>query len=213
MEKLRQKISSCRFENYIFGYATLYFFMVAPPRAFKIKARQVKTQGELANLPIYVIMTIELAVRFAIVLVMAACVEGLIGNTLYEINRIDVFFVVLMAVGTFHSLAFYLICSRVQWRRTLRALFYRLIRNTCYAILSGFTTVVPVLIWKWDHQLPPFDDGLAIQLYSGTVAFFLLLGVIEAKVMDRMPLGTHSINSTSSVNKTPKNLHAETSPL
>jgi|GEM_PF-821103 hypothetical protein len=212
MEKLRKRISACRFDNYIFGYATLYFFMVAPPRSFKIKARQQKTQGELANLPIYIIMAIELVVRFAIILLIAASIESLIGNTLYETNRIDVFFGVVMAIGTLHSITFYLIFSSAVLSSTL-TFFYRLIRNTCYALLSGFIPVIPVLILKWAHQLPPFEGGIALQLYSWTAAFFLLVGIIEAKIMVRMPLGTHLINSSRNLNNTPKNLHTEMSSL
>lgn len=189
MEKLRQKISACRFDNYIFGYATLYFFMVAPPRSFKIKARQLKTQGELANLSTSMIMAIELVVRFAIVLVMAASIEGLIGNTLYETNRLDVFFGVLMSIGTIHSIAFYVIFSSAQKSSTL-ILLYRLIRNSGYALLSGFIPVIPILIVKWVHQRPPFEDGIALQIYSGTALCFLLIGIAEAKIMNRMPLGS-----------------------
>lgn len=201
METLRRKISACRFDNYIFGYATLYFFMVAPPRSFKIKARQLKAQGELANLPIYMIMAIELVVRFAIVLVIAASMEGLLGNTLYETNRIDVFFGVILAIGSFHSIAFYLIFSRAVLSSTL-TLLYRLLRNTCYALLSGFIPVVPILMLRWVHQLPPFEGGVAFQCYSWTAAFFLLIGIIEAKIMVRMPLGTKILNPETTTNRT-----------
>ena len=207
MEKLRQKINKCRFDNYMFGYATLYFLMVAPPRVFKIKARQLKTQGELANLPTYMIMIIELAVRFAIVLVIAASIEGLIGNTLYEINHIDMFFIAIMAIGSFHSVVFYLIFRLSVHGSHSASLtqLYRFLRNMCYASLSGLIAVIPVLIWKWDHQLPPFDDGLAIQLYSWTSIFFLFVGIVEAKIMKRMPLGTNMLSGETDINKTQKN--------
>ena len=166
MEKLRQKINKCRFDNYMFGYATLYFLMVAPPRVFKIKARQLKTQGELANLPTYMIMIIELAVRFAIVLVIAASIESLIGNTLYEINHIDMFFIAIMAIGSFHSVVFYLI-----------------FRLSVHGSHSASLT----------------------QLYSWTSILFLLVGMVEAKIMKRMPLGTNMLSGETDINKTQKN--------
>lgn len=191
MMYMMQKLQEFRFDSHVLTKIALYLLMIAPPRAFDIKLRQTATQGELARYPTYLIMAIELVVRVAIILILAAGIEVAIGNTLYETHKIDVFFVTLVASGTLHSAAFFLIFKSTQGYQVSAsvAALYRVIRNSCYAILTGFFSVLPVLIWNWDHEIPPYNDGLAVQLYTWTVSAFLVLGIIEARMMERTPLG------------------------
>ncbi len=189
MKNIVNKVS--RFEDHMLTYTLLYLLLLAPPRAFKIKMSEKANQGELASIPTFLVVSIELTLRIISVLVIAACIEGYVGNTFYEMHRIDMFFVTLVTTGIVHTCAYYLIFNAnatASIKPTL-ALLYRLIRNTCYAVLAGFAAMIPVLVWNWDHQLPPYADGLAMDLYIWTATGFFVLGLIEARYMVRTPLG------------------------
>lgn len=196
MNALTRKINEYRFEDHRLVYAALYLLMIAPPRAFDIKSRQHAMQGELALLPTYWVAAVEIMVRFACVLVTAAMLEAAVGNNLYESHRIDIFFGTLIALGAIHSATFYVIYNDAKAKVTSlsQRLTYRIVRNSCYAALTGFITMLPILVWNWDHELPPFNNGYATQCYMWTVVTFLLIGLAEAKFMVRIPLGTNSPN-------------------
>lgn len=200
LKSVSQKVRNSRFENYSPAYALLYLMMIAPPRAFDIKHKESTHNGELASLPTYCVVSIELFVRVACVLILAAGIEMLLGNTLYETHRIDTFFCTVVSAGAIHSGTFYLIfnagCASDISSSLL--LLYRLVRNSCYAILTGFISVVPVFIWRFDHELPPFSDGVAVQAYLCTAGFFLIAGLIEAKFASRLPLGGRIVKKTES---------------
>lgn len=199
LKSVSQKVCHSRFERYSPAYAALYLMMIAPPRAFDIKHKETTHDGELARMPIYCVVSVELIVRVACVLLVAATTEMLLGNTLYETHRIDVFFCTLVAAGTIHSGAFYLIfntrCSTELPASIL--LLYRLIRNSCYAVMAGFISVVPVFIQHSDHEIPPFSDGIAVNAYMWTAAVLFVAGFIEARLASRLPLGGRVIRKTS----------------
>lgn len=196
MKALTRTINEYRFDDHRLVYAVLYLLMIAPPRAFDIKSSQHSMQGELALLPTYWVAAIEIMVRFAFVLVTAAMLEAAVGNTFYEAHRVDIFFGTLIALGAIHSATFYVIYNEAKTKATSLAqrLTYRIVRNSCYAALTGFISMLPILVWNWDHELPPFNNGYAAQGYMWTVVTFLLIGLAEAKWMDRNPLGTNSPN-------------------
>lgn len=194
MRNIMNKIRANRFENHLVTYAILYFLLLAPPRAFQIKINERANGGELAKFPTFFIVAIELIVRVAIVLIFAAGVEAVGGNTFYETYRLDVFFVSLVVVGTLHSATFYLTFNGKPLDKiSHHALFaYRLVRNSGYAQLLGFVSIVPVLVWHWDREIAPYADGEAMKIYFLTTCAFLVLGAIEAKVINRIPLGSET---------------------
>jgi len=194
MRNIMNKIRANRFENHLVTYAILYFLLLAPPRAFQIKINERANGGELAKFPTFFIVAIELVVRVAVVLILAASVEAVMGNTLYETYRMDIFFVALVLVGAAHSAVFFLTFNNKQARQVSHAalFIYRFVRNSGYAVLMGFASIVPVLIWNWDHELAPFKGGSAITIYLLTAGIFFVLGVIEAKIMNRAPLGSEA---------------------
>lgn len=68
--------------------------------------------------------------------------------------------------------------------------------------MSGFVSIIPVLIWNWDHELAPYTDGFAFKVYLVTAASMALIGIIEAKVMNRKPLGTELKHTVFSIQST-----------
>ncbi|TPV53679.1 hypothetical protein FJ444_20625 [Aestuariibacter sp. GS-14] len=194
MRNVAKQVTKSRFEDHLLLYVIMYLLLIAPPRAFRIKLSEKANHGELARIPTFMVVSIELVLRIVFVLVLAACIEGFLGNTFYETHRLDVFFVTLVSVGIVHTCAYFLIFNTRATAsvKPMLALLYRLIRNTCYAMLTGFAAVIPVLIWNWDHQLPPYTDGLAVQLYIWTSTGFFVLGLVEARYMNRIPLGAEA---------------------
>ena len=174
------------------AHAVLYLLLIAPPRAFDIKKNQVQMKGELAQLPTFVIVMIELIVRVAIILLIATGLESQFGDELYETYKMDIVFSVVVTFGAVHSVIYYVAFGMITdlvSARTANKL-YRFIRNGCYAVLPGFACIIPVLIIRWDREQAPFEDGFAFQIYIWTTIIMLSLGVIEALFMNREPLGT-----------------------
>ncbi|KXJ62264.1 MAG: hypothetical protein AXW14_00330 [Alteromonas sp. Nap_26] len=192
VQRIIQIAGKAQFDNHALSYSILYLLMVAPPRALEIKHKEKKDDGELARVPTYLVVSLETTLRIASVLIIAACIELLMGNTLYELHRVDTFFVTLVVVGAVHSATYYLVfgLSLTSATMTQLVLLYRVVRNICYSLTVSFISVVPILIWNWDHGLSPFDDGLALSSYLITAVCFLFIGLIEALLMKRMPLGT-----------------------
>ncbi|MEC8230874.1 MAG: hypothetical protein VX061_05490 [Pseudomonadota bacterium] len=204
MRNIMESIRAYRFDNHFLTYTVLYFLLLAPPRAFQIKINEHANGGELAKFPTYFVVAVELIVRIAVVLILAALVESSMGNTLYETYRIDVFFVSLVVVGTVHSTTFYMVFNNQPAHQVnqLTLFLYRCVRNCGYAILSGFISIIPVLIWNWDHELAPYSDGFALKVFFVTTVSMALIGIIEAKVMNRKPLGTELKHAVFSVQST-----------
>lgn len=201
MTSVIKQMKTSRFDNHALVYTVLYWSMLAPPRAHDIKRSEKAKEGELAQFPTFFVAAIEWVVRVSFLLILAAGIEGLVGNAFYETHRLDIFFVTLVATGSVHSAMFYLIFNADGERpkKPIFTILYRMVRNTGYAALCGFMAVVPVVIYRWDNELAPYSDGLAIQAYAGTALVFLVIGVIEAITMKRMPLGTiskHDVSAT-----------------
>ena len=168
-----------------------YIFLIAPPRAIDITHAQRSKQGELARQPLYVVMLVELMIRIALMLVIAMGTELMLGDELYEIFRLDIAYTIVVLAGIAHSLSYLLLLgylkSAIGAERAMRV--YRLVRNLCYAAIPGLLIVIPWLIWKWNRGLPLFEDGLVFLTYSLITLFMATVGVIEAAVMTRKPLG------------------------
>ncbi len=113
------------------------------------------------------------------------------SETVYETYRLDVVFSMIVILGACHSLFYYLLlgylCIPIGLDMAMR--IYRLMRNLCYAAIPGLVTVLPLLAWRWRLEQPPFEDGVVFQVYLVTTLLMVVVGVIEALVMRRKPLG------------------------
>ncbi len=172
---------------YLLGYVLL----IAPPRAIDLTAAERAHQGELSKQPLFVVMSIELLIRIALVLLVAVSLESLLTKTIYETYLLDVVFSMIVILGACHSLFYYLLLGylRVSIGLNIALRLYRLMRNLCYAAIPGMVAVVPLLVWKWKQGEAPFDDGVVFDAYLFTTLLMVVAGVIEALVMKRKPLG------------------------
>ena len=172
-------------------YTVGYLLLITPPRAIDLTVSHRISSGELAKQPLWVVMLIELLIRVALILLVAVGLESVFGDAAYETYWIDTLFIIIVMQGAFHSLFYY--CLLGYLRETIGLMLamriYRLMRNLCYAVIPGFLAVVPLLIWKWKQEHLPFEDGLEFQLYSVTTLLMIVLGVVEAMVVKRKPLG------------------------
>jgi len=173
--------------SYLFGYVLL----IAPPRAIDLTATERAHQGELAKLPLFFVMIIELLIRIALVLLVAVALESLVTKIVYETYMLDTVFGMIVVLGACHSLFYYLLLGYLRDSIGLNIAMrvYRLMRNLCYAAIPGLIVVVPLLIWRWKQDEQPFNDGLIFEVYLFTTLLMLVAGVIEALVMRRKPLG------------------------
>jgi hypothetical protein len=172
-------------------YTVGYLLLITPPRAIDLTVSHRTSSGELARQPLWVVMLIELLMRVALILLVAVGIESVSGDTAYETYWIDTLFIIIVIQGAFHSLFYYCLLGYLSETIGLRLAMriYRLMRNLCYAVIPGFLAVVPLLIWKWKQDHLPFEDGLVFQLYSATTLLMIVLGVVEAMLMKRKPLG------------------------
>ncbi len=136
-------------------------------------------------------MLIELLIRVALLLIMAVCLEFLMGKTIYETHMLDTVFSMVAILGVCHGLFYYLLLGYLHPSISLKfgMRIYRLLRNLCYAPIPGLVAVVPLLLWKWKLGQMPFDDDLVFQVYYFTTLLMIVVGLMEALVMKRKPLG------------------------
>jgi hypothetical protein len=136
-------------------------------------------------------MLIELLIRIALILLVAVSLESIVGDTAYETYRIDTLFIIIVILGTSHTLFYYFLLGYLKETIGLRLALriYRLMRNLCYSAIPGFLAMVPLLIWKCKQGHLPFNDGLVLQVYISTTLLMTTFGLVEALVMKRKPLG------------------------
>ncbi len=168
-----------------------YLLLIAPPHAIDLTVSESARQGELAKQPLFIVMLAELLIRVAFILIMAAGIESLLSNAIYETYMLDTVFSMIVGLGVCHSLFYYIFPGYLRTYIGSRASMkiYRLLRNLCYAPIPGLVAVMPLLIWKWKLEQMPFDDGLVFQVYYFTTLLMIAAGLIEALVMKRKPLG------------------------
>jgi len=172
-------------------YFAGYLLLISPPRAIDLTVSQREQQGELSRWPLFSVMLVELSIRIALILLVAAGLELAIGELVYETYLFDVFFGVLVALGSVHSLFYLLLLGYLPAYsgRAVALRLYRLARNLCYAAIPGFAVVAPLLLWKPHRGQQPFDDGLVFVVYLLTSLLMVALGVFEAMLVRRRPLG------------------------
>ncbi len=168
-----------------------YVLLITPPRAIDLTVSERASRGELASQSLFIVMLVELLIRIALVLLVAVSLESFFGNTIYETYLLDTVFSVIVILGTCHSFSYFVLLGYLRRRVGLRLAMrlYRLLRNLCYSAIPGFMAVLPLLLWKWSHQKLPFEDGLVFDLYLFTTLLMIVIGMIEALIMKRKPLG------------------------
>lgn len=175
---------------YYIGYPLL----ISPSHVLDLKLQQVRTGGELANLPISLILLFEFAIRVGMLLVVAVVIDQLLGNLMYELFMGDTALLILLVSGTAHTLAYYLLL--VRCRRTSRTncyRVYRLVRNLCFATLPGVAAVVLMLIYLYSKGDTKLLDPPVELVYSGVTVFVALIGFVEFLVSKRQPVGLDRI--------------------
>jgi hypothetical protein len=174
-----------------FFYPLGYLLLITPPRAIDLTVTERSRRGELSRQPLFVVMLVELLIRIALLLMAAVALEAVMTKTVYETYLLDWVFSMIAILGACHSLSYYLLLGYLRavvgLERALR--LYRLLRNLCYAAIPGLVAVLPLLLWRWKQEQPPFEDGLVLKAYLFTTGLMVAAGVIEALVMKRKPLG------------------------
>ncbi|MCP4077414.1 MAG: hypothetical protein GY744_14680 [Gammaproteobacteria bacterium] len=168
-----------------------YVLLIVPPRAIDLTVSERARRGELAKQPLFIVMIVELLIRIALILLVAVSLESLLSNNLYESYMLDTVFGMIVCLGICHSFCYFLLLGYLHDSIGLKLgmRLYRLLRNLCYAAIPGLVAVVPLLLWKWNQAQMPFEDGLVYQVYSITTLLMIIIGVVEALIMKRKPLG------------------------
>lgn len=188
--------SKKRVMNNFYGFGPFlnvlgFVFLISPPRAIDLTASQRASQGELAKQPLFIIMLVELMIRIAGILLLATSLEFLLGNRFYETIKLDTGFSIIVAQGVLHSLCYYLTLGylKAYIGITTAMRIYRLLRNLCYSVLPGFAVILPIVLWRTGHEEPLYADGIVFQIYIAVTVAMMIIGEIEALVMQRKPLG------------------------
>jgi hypothetical protein len=168
-----------------------YLFFISPPKALEIVKNQ-PVNGELKNLPVWMVVLLEGLIRIGLLLVISTTIqEYILGKEMYEVMHLDDCFSLIAGVGLFHFTIYYLLavcCSKKTMFHKMLWL-YRLLRNLGYSALSGLPIYALgnlAIAEKWvDMAL----TGYLLPVTLLITLLFALAGVIETLVRRRMPLG------------------------
>lgn len=166
-----------------------YIFFISPPKSFYTFESHRAQGGELARYPLEWVLMLELALRAVTLLLLAVCIEYLVGNLWYSILVLDVVYFSLVFLGFLHMLGWYVLVYRINIKHRTRIRVYRLFRNTVYAAIPGLA-LIPVIVAStrlW--SIPAWGDHESIFMYSITFVVFWIAGLIEAFRSTRVPLG------------------------
>lgn len=168
-----------------------YLFFISPPKALDI-VKNHSAEGELKNVPIWMVVLLEGLIRIGLLLIIATLSqEFLLGKHYYERLQLDYCLAVIVFVGVIHFTIYYLfaVCciSRPSFLR-----LYRLLRNLGYASLTGlpFYALGQLAISESWLNLGLKEYPLLVSIMISIV--FALAGTIEAIVSRRTPLGLDS---------------------
>jgi hypothetical protein len=171
-----------------------YLSMVGPPRAVGIHSRAQANNGELAGKPLFLVVLIELMLRAGLLIVTAFAVTELVGREAYERYRGDMFLIGLVVSGCVHTL-FYYVCFDLLHARLGQSVtrLYRVGRNLAYAVVPAFFTSGVALAWQEMNQRHLFSGDLVTNTFLGTWVVMVLIGMIEALLVNRHPLGLDNV--------------------
>ena len=122
-------------------------------------------------------------------LVIASSIESFLGDHLYELYRLDLFLGSLIFAGVIHTFSYYASYCFINSPGHSLSRIYRLGRNFAYAILPAFVAAGLVLIWQDINGIELFSGDLIEKVFFGSWTILVLLGLIEALFMKRIPTG------------------------
>lgn len=172
---------------FILGYLSL----VGPPRTFKLQSSEQKQEGELSNQPLIVILMVEYLMRSVMLLVIFYGIEIAVGSVIYETYLLDYLGALLLAIGAFHTISYYLCFAMIADSKSpFRLRLYRLLRNLAYSGLPGVGVVAVLLLVEFLKEREAFTNPvMIINAYLYTTAVVLLIAMIEWMLVKRRPLG------------------------
>lgn len=168
-----------------------YLFMLGPPRALRLHAEAQEKGGELHGMPVWMVFTVEFLVRTGIFLVLSWGLQEALGNELFR--RFKVYFLVfaVFGAGILHTTV-YFFCFEVMWgvwSKVSLGRVYRIGRNLGYSVIPPFPAAGVVLAWQEYNHIPLFQGEWVQSTFFATWAAMLVLGMIEALMAKRKPLG------------------------
>jgi len=178
---------------FILGYVSL----VGPPRAIDIHARAQESGGELAGQPLLLVVAAEYVLRGGMFMVMTFGLREIISDGLFERYKIFLFLGALVASGALHTVIYYICFGRRKSKSKFKskaqlARVYRLGRNLSYSVLPGFLSAGVCVMWQELNQIKLFSGDLVYYAFFGTWGAVAVLGLLEAYIVHRRPMGLDS---------------------
>ncbi len=170
-----------------------YVLLVGPPRAVEISSYAEDSGDELQGKPIWVVILAEFIFRSGLFLIIAASIEFLLGDQLYEQYRLDLFMGSLIFAGLIHTYSYYASYYLIDSSRHRQSRIYRLGRNFAYAIVPAFMAAGLVVIWQDINDIELFSGDYLYQAFFATWSLFVFMGLFEALLMKRIPRGLGKI--------------------
>lgn len=179
-------------KNFLFVVG--YCLFLGPPRAYEVQLSHVSKEGELAQQPLWVILGLETLLRALLVVIIFTLGELIIGADWYSFLRLDSSLTILLGAGVVHTVGYlYLYTTRDRKRKRLVGVFYRLLRNSSYALTPGLAVVTIWLLIDGTRATPRMSDDFVSIVYLSVTALVFIAGLIEALSIKRRPLGIGSV--------------------
>lgn len=179
-----------------------YVVLLGPPHALQIHADAQNKGGELDGLPVWMVFGAEFLMRASVFLMISWGLQEVLGNETFR--RFQVFFLIgaVFASGFVHTTV-YFYCFFIKWEiwpKSRLGRVYRMGRNLAYSVIPAFFTSGLMLGWQEYNQMPLFQGHLVETTFFIVWGGMAVLGVIEAILVKRKPLGivvAQSIQSSS----------------
>lgn len=168
-----------------------YISMLGLPHALRLHSEAQGKGDELDGLPLWLVVLAELVMRAGFLLIISWGLQETLGHEVFR--RFQVFFLLMtvFASGSLHTLCYYY-CYGIKlrrWSNERLQVVYRLGRNMAYSVIFGFPAAGVVLIWQELNQIELFKGNVVELVFFGTWLFMMLVGVVEALFVKRMPRG------------------------
>lgn len=129
---------------------------------------------------------LDYTVRVVLLFSAGLGLEYLIGNDSYESYYIDYMLVFIAGLGGVHWVVLFVILSIPRPSR-IKFVIYRVVRNSCLALIVGLFVLPPILIWESVQGMVPYESGVALLVYQTGTGAILIAGLVEAIVRKRVP--------------------------
>jgi FlaA1/EpsC-like NDP-sugar epimerase len=168
-----------------------YVSMIGPPHAMRLHAEAQGTGDELDGAPLWLAVVAEFMVRSGIFLVASWILQVIVSNE--DFRRFQVFnlLIAVYAAGAVHTLI-HIYCfglKHKKWTYASLLRIYRLGRNMVYSIVPALLAAGLVLLWQDYNQMELFEGDWVGLVFVGTWTVLLVLGLLEAFLFRRMPVG------------------------